>query len=571
MLEELRIVSLGVIDEATLALGAGFTVVTGETGAGKTMVVTALELLLGARADVGLVRHDAERSRVEGRVLVDPDGPVASRAAELGAVLDDDTLIVSRLVSSSGRSRATAGGAAIPAATLASMSADLVVVHGQSDQQLLLTPFAQRQCLDRFGGEAVSSVLSVHRDLFDTLQRVAAELDEVTTKARERAREADVLRLGLAEIEAADPRPGEDRGLLAEEGRLAYADSLRRSAEEARAALSGAEDMSLGADAIGLVATARKSLEAERDHDPRLATLADELASASYALADVAADISSYAESVDTDPARLVGVQERRAVLSGLTRKYGETVDEVLTWSQQAALRLAELTDDGARIESLSDQCRKLRNDLDQSATQLTAARALAASGLARRVNVELAELAMGQTQFSVSVTDAARPGRDGRDEVGFRLASHDGAEPRPLQRGASGGELSRVMLALEVCLAGSDPVPTMVFDEVDAGVGGKAAVEVGRRLARLARNTQVIVVTHLPQVAAFADHHYAVVKSENGSVTTSGVTELDETARRSELSRMLAGLEDSSAALAHADELLALGRSEQTPRAAGS
>ncbi len=564
MLEELTIRSLGVIDEATLELGPGFNAVTGETGAGKTMVVTALGLLLGGRSDAGAVRTGADRARITGRVQIDAKGAVGQRAEEAGAELDEDALILSRTVSSEGRSRASVGGAAVPVGTLAALAADLVVVHGQSDQHRLLRPSRQRETLDAFGGDVHSAILARYRETFDRLAGVRAELDDIVRRHRERAQEADALRFGLAEVEAADPQPGEDSSLAAEDERLAHVEGLRQAAESAKHALSGDEDGLEPRDAMSLVASARKSIEAEREHDPKLSELADALASASYALADVAADLSAYAASLDADPARLAFVQERRATLGGLTRKYGDSVDEVLAWSSRAAARLLELEDDDTRLEALREQAEELSGHLAQVGDELSRSRSALADDLGQRVTAELTGLAMPHASFTVAVTPLGTPLRDGPDEVTFLFAAHAGSEPRPLQRGASGGELSRVMLALEVCLVGTQPVPTMVFDEVDAGVGGKAAVEIGRRLARLATATQVIVVTHLPQVAAFADQHYVVVKSDDGSVTTSGVTPLDDDGRRSELSRMLAGLEDSESALAHADELLTLAAGER-------
>ena len=567
MLEELSIRSLGVIDRATLELGPGFTVVTGETGAGKTMVVTALGLLLGARADSGAVRSGAERARVEGRLRLSPGGAARSLAEDAGAELEDDSVIVARTVSTEGRSRATAGGAGVPAATLGALTGELVAVHGQSDQQLLLQPTRQRDCLDAYAGDSACQLLATYRRLHARVKEIDAELTDIIGAARERAREADLLRFGLGEIEAADPQPGEDVELAADEERLGHLDGLRQAADQARTALSGDEASLDAADAVGLVAAARKSLDAERDHDPRLAELADQLATASYALADVAADISSYVAGLETDPGRLSWVQERRAVLTGLTRKYGETVEDVLAWSRQAAERLLDLDDDETRIGTLRAEHERVVAERLAVGERLSELRHEAAAQLAERVTLELDGLAMPDARFSVLIRRSAEPGPDGMDDVTFELAAHTGAEPRALQRGASGGELSRVMLAIEVCLAGSSPVPTMVFDEVDAGVGGKAAVEIGRRLARLARSVQVIVVTHLPQVAAFADRHYSVVKSSDGSVTTSGVRALDDEGRRSELSRMLAGLEDSETALAHAEELVALAREEKAGR----
>jgi DNA repair protein RecN (Recombination protein N) len=564
MLEELRIVSLGVIDDAVLEFGPGLNVVTGETGAGKTMVVSALQLLLGERADSGAVRRGADRARVEGRVLLRDDAETAGRVDELGGELDGDVLILARSIGAEGRSRASVGGAAVPAGTLASVSDGLVVVHGQSDQQRLLRADRQRGLLDAFGADDVAQASRRYQEAFDALSRVNREIADVTDNRRARAQEADLLRFGVAEVESVDPQPGEDTALRDEESRLAHVDGLRRAADEARLALSGDETAPEGADALALVAAARKAVDTESVHDPGLAELADRLASASYVLADVAADLSSYAASLDVDPARLAWVQERRAAFSGLTRKYGETVDEVLDWAVRSTARLTELGDDDQRLAELGTEHRRLMTELDAAGRRLHDARRRAGDELGTRVTAELAALAMPNARFSVALEPLPEPRRDGPDDVAFLLSAHEGADPRPLQRGASGGELSRVMLALEVCLAGSNPAATMVFDEVDAGVGGKAAVEVGRRLSRLARSVQVIVVTHLPQVAAFADRHHRVVKDDAGAVAATGVTALDEAGRRTELSRMLAGLEDSETALAHAEELVALASAER-------
>jgi DNA repair protein RecN (Recombination protein N) len=399
----------------------------------------------------------------------------------------------------------------------------------------------------------------------------------VVASARERAREADLLRFGLGEVEAVDPQPGEDTALAADETRLGFADTLRTAAEQARELLS-ADD---GPDALGAVSAARRLLDGVRDHDPEVAGLADRLAEVSYLLSDVAADVSSYASGVETDPARLAAVSERRAALLALTRKYGETVEDVLAWAEHSAGRLLELDGTDERITALTARRADLRTELVEVGTALTAERTKAAARLARVVTAELTSLAMPHAEVRVAVTRSEAPepapappgahsqslpvdgrpvrfGPTGLDDVELLLAANRGADPRPLGRGASGGELSRVMLAVEVALAATNPVPTFVFDEVDAGVGGRAAVEVGRRLAMLARHAQVLVVTHLPQVAAFADQHVVVVKSSDGTVTTSGLTTLDDAGRVRELSRMLAGQEDSGTALAHAEELLA-------------
>ena len=566
MLEELRITSLGVIDESVLELGPGFTVITGETGAGKTMVVTALGLLLGGRADSGAVRTGARAARVEGLVRVG-DGPLAAAVDEVGGEVEDGRLVLARQISAEGRSRAFAGGASVPVSALSALADPLVAVHGQSDQHRLLRPAAQRDALDSFAGVKAAGLRTEFRASYDRLRATEAELAEVVASARERAREADLLRFGLGEVEAVDPQPGEEASLAAEESRLGFADTLRSAAEQAREALSS-EDGAV--DALGTVSTARKLLDGVRDHDAEAAGLADRLAEVSYLLSDVAADVSSYASGLETDPARLAAVSERRAALVALTRKYGETVDEVLTWAERSSARLLELDGTDERIDRLDSRRADLRATLAKTGTALSTARLRAAKRLGAAVTRELASLAMPHARLTVEVSQhddpsglavgerTLRMSASGLDEVELLLAANTGADARPLGKGASGGELSRVMLAVEVSLAATHPVPTFVFDEVDSGVGGKAAVEVGRRLAMLARHAQVVVVTHLPQVAAFADRHVVVVKSSDGTVTSSGLTVLDDSGRVRELSRMLAGLEDSETAIAHAEELLA-------------
>ena len=576
MIEEIRIASLGVIEESTLELGPGFTAITGETGAGKTMVVTALGLLLGGRADTGAVRRGAKHARVEGLVrLVNGSErwskPLAARVDELGGEVEDDALVVARQISAEGRSRAFAGGASVPVSALSGLIDPLVAVHGQSDQHRLLQPAAQRDALDRRTGRKADKARAAYTATYDRLRAVETELREVTETARERAREADLLRFGLNEVEQVDPQQGEDAALAAEESRLGFADTLRTAAEQARECLSSESTAGdVGTDALGAVSAARKLLDGVRDHDAEAASLADRLAEVSYLLSDVAADVSSYAASLETDPARLAAVSERRAALTALTRKYGETIDEVLAWAEQGSARLLELEGTDERIEQLRAEVDALRAKLAEQGAALSALREKAAAKLGAVVTGELTALAMPHAVLTVAVTQHDDPdglvvgdrrlryGPSGLDDVELMLAANRGAEPRPLGKGASGGELSRVMLAVEVALAATHPVPTFVFDEVDAGVGGKAAVEVGRRLAMLARHAQVLVVTHLPQVAAFADQHVVVVKSHDGTVTTSGLTTLDDSGRVRELSRMLAGLEDSETALAHAEELLA-------------
>ncbi|GAA3070068.1 DNA repair protein RecN [Streptomyces olivoverticillatus] len=576
MLEEMRIRSLGVIDDAVVELSPGFTAVTGETGAGKTMVVTSLGLLLGGRADPALVRVGAKAAVVEGRIALDGRSPAAVRAEEAGAELDDGTLLVSRTLSAEGRSRAHVGGRSVPVGLLGELADDLVAVHGQTDQQGLLRPARQRQALDRYAGDAVAMPLAKYADAYRRLRAVAAELAELTTRARERAQEADLLRFGLEEVAAAEPVPGEDAELSAEAERLGHAEALASAATAAHAALAGDPEDPEGIDAATLVAGAHRAVAAVRSHDPALAALADRIGEIGILLRDVAGELVGYASDLDADPRRLAAVEERRAALTHLTRKYGEDITAVLAWAESGAERLAELDGDDERIGELTAERDALRAELGELAEALSAARAEAAERFAGAVTAELAELAMPHARVSFSlrqnaVSDAESGievggravayGPHGADEVELLLTPHPGAQPRPIAKGASGGELSRVMLAVEVVFAGSAPVPTYLFDEVDAGVGGKAAVEVGRRLARLAQSAQVVVVTHLPQVAAFADRHLVVEKTHDGAVTRSGVKAMEGEDRVRELSRMLAGQEDSELARAHAEELLQAAR----------
>ena len=596
MLEEVRISGLGVIDDAILELSPGFNVVTGETGAGKTMVVSGLGLLFGGRADPARVRPGAERASVDGRLLVDPDGNVARQVSEAGGDLDDEggTLVLSRSVSAEGRSRAHAGGRSVPVSLLTYLADELVALHGQADQQQLLRPARQRDALDRFAGPEHAAVLSGYQRAYQRLRDIRAELAELTSRAREREAEAEDLRRGLAEIARAEPVAGEDIELLAEEERLSHADALHAAATTAHEVLQA--DPSSGhyeaADAVTLLGRARQALEAAAGHDAALAALAARLSEAAYLVSDVAAELASYAEAVDADPGRLAVVQERHAELARLVRAYGlesgpqqadggdrdgpdgsdgpeaghgpGSVAAVLGWAKQAAARLGELDGADDKITGLTEEETGLAAAVAELAGQLSAGRKKAAARFAADVTAELTALAMPHASLTVAVTPLAESGPHGADDVEIRLAAHPGAPALPLQKGASGGELSRVMLAIEVVFAGADPVPTFVFDEVDAGVGGKAAVEVGRRLARLARLAQVIVVTHLPQVAAFADTHLVVEKAGDGSVTRSGVIRLDGQGRVRELSRMLAGLEDSEFGRAHAEELLAAAAAER-------
>ncbi|MFD0521742.1 DNA repair protein RecN [Paractinoplanes durhamensis] len=583
MLEELRITGLGVIDDTTLKLTTGMNVITGETGAGKTMVVTGLGLLFGGRADAGRVRADPGRAVVEGRLRV--GGPLADailqRITEAGAEIDDDgSVLLSRTVTIEGRSRAHVGGRSMPVAMLSEVGDQVLAVHGQSDQLRLLRPAEQRASLDRFAGPEHEKLLETYREAFGRWRAVVEDLADRRRNARARSQEADLLKLGLDEISRVDPQPGEEEDLRAEVQRLEHAEGLRVAAATAAQALAGgAEATDDIPDAAGLLNTARRTLEAQASVDQSLSDLAARLEEAATLIGDVSSELSAYLMSLDADPARLEQIYERRAELRGLTRKYADDIDGVIAWAANARERLGALDSSDELLEELDKERQRLAAQVGEFAARLTAARVEAAVRFSEAVSVELAGLAMPHSRVEVAVPprvagkdeptvtlDGAElaVGPDGADEVELRLLAHPGAPSLPLQKGASGGELSRVMLAIEVVFAGAGGPETLVFDEVDSGVGGTAAVEIGKRLARLARTHQVLVVTHLPQVAAFADRHLVVAKDTGGAITTSGVRIVEETERARELARMLAGLPDSDLGIAHAEELLAVAGREK-------
>jgi DNA repair protein RecN (Recombination protein N) len=559
MIEEMRMQGLGVIADAVLPLGPGFTAITGETGAGKTMVVTGLGLLLGQRADSGAVRAGAAQASVAGVWIVPEQGAVADIVTDAGGELEPAgggaaELYVSRTLSAEGRSRASVGGRAAPAGVLSALAEELVVVHGQSEQLRLKSAAAQRDALDRFGGAPIAAALAAYSESFARWRALDAEITDITQNRDRRAEEAARLREALALIEATAPEPGEDEELTTRAERLANAEELRLAASVAHGALSNEEGEP---DVLALIGEARRVLE--RASDSALTEIAQALADVGYRVADIAGQLSAYLADLDeSGPHELAAVEERRAALGVLIRAHGSLEQALELW-QTGSLRLAELDDDDDRLGRLEAERDAVRAELDEHAAALTAARSDAAARLGAAVSAELHDLAMPDARLEVSVTPGAES-THGRDDVAILLAPHPGAEPRPVGKGASGGELSRVMLAIEVVIAGTDPVPTFVFDEVDAGIGGAAAIEVGRRLARLAENSQVIAVTHLAQVAAFAGNHLSVVKANDGAVTASSVRRLEGAEREAEMARLLSGLADSDAAITHARELLSLG-----------
>src|SRR5256714_1983483 len=555
-------------------------VITGETGAGKTMVVTGLGLLFGGRADAARVRAEPGRAVVEGRLRLTGAvaASVAERVVDAGSEPDEDgSVLLARTVTAEGRSRAHVGGRSVPVAVLGELGEQVVAVHGQSDQLRLLRPAEQRGALDRFAGPDHDKLLAQLRERYGQWRAVEDDLADRRRNARERSQEADLLRLGLDEITRVDPAPGEDDALKAEAQRLEHAEGLGTAAQVAHAALAGNGDEA--PDVTSLLALARRTLETQSTVDALLGELAGRLDEVATLAGDISVELGGYLDALDADPDRLQEIYERRAALRALTRKDAEDVDGGIAWAEHAPTPPSALGTSDGLPEGLERARGRLAGEVAELAARVRAARIEAAGRFADAVTVELAGLAMPHARVQVAVTPRAvgrgEPsltvagtecgiGPDGADEVELKLLAHPGAPALPLQKGASGGELSRVMLAIEVVFAGAGGPPTLVFDEVDAGVGGRAAVEIGRRLARLARAHQVLVVTHLPQVAAFADRHLVVAKDTGGSVTTSGVRVVEDTERARELARMLAGLPDSDLGIAHAEELLAVAAREK-------
>ncbi|MBN9241152.1 MAG: DNA repair protein RecN [Micrococcales bacterium 70-64] len=560
MIEEIWIRSLGVIGDARLPLGPGFTAITGETGAGKTMVVTALNLLLGERSDASIVRGGSSQAVVEGRWLVDPEGAIAERARDAGAELDGPELILARSVSSEGRSRAIIGGRTTPVGVLNELGQQLVVVHGQSEQVRLRSAGAQRDALDRFAGQELSTVLGEYQAAFRAWQSTQGELDVLVAEQERRTREAEELRTAMAEIEAAAPRRGEDAELAEQSERLTNLEDLRLAATQAHEAVSSDDD---APDVLTLLDAARRALDKALAHDPALPPIAESLQNATILVTEISAQLSRYLGDLDTDGGReLESVQDRRAELSQLVRKYGADLDEVIDYLESGSARLLELDNDSDRITALRGEVDAHRANVVALAARLSEIRRDAAERLGAGVTAELAALAMASARLVVEVQDRPEYSANGKDQVALLMQPHPGSEPLPLGKGASGGELSRVMLAIEVVIAANDPVPTFIFDEVDAGVGGASAIEIGRRLARLSQNAQVIVVTHLAQVAAFASNHLRVLKDNDGYVSASSIQQLDGEQRIVEMARLLSGLSDSESGLAHARELIEMARS---------
>lgn len=563
MLTELAIENLGVISKSRVEFSPGLTVLTGETGAGKTMVVSSLRLLCGARADASRIRSGSEQAVVEGSFSLADIGEAATTniqelLSETGAELDDNNeLISTRILKANGRSKAHLGGRSVPATALATLSSQLLAIHGQNDQLRLLEADNQIMALDRVDTK-IQPLLAAYQSAYRTWKKLKKEVAHRKASRRELALEIDRLEHAIAEIEKINPRNGEDQELVEQIRLLQDVDDLREASTVAAVALDGSSVEGVwasedSANASDLLAQAEQSLLGSTD--PQLQELGTRLGEVISLVSDISQELGSYISNLDSDPQRLEQLLERQHEIKTLTKKYAPDATGVLQWLAKAQQRLQDIDVSPAALEKLEAELQAAQESMSAAATKLSQARKKAASLLSESVTKELHGLAMPKSQFQVQI-DTIAPGPLGADQVEFLLAPNQNLPARPLGQTASGGELSRVMLALEVIVSNQGGA-TLVFDEVDAGVGGRAAVEIGRRLARLARNNQVIVVTHLPQVAAFADAHVHISKHVGDETVSSGVQELDQTERVEELARMLAGLDDTETGRAHAEELL--------------
>ncbi|AZU01119.1 DNA repair protein RecN [Brevibacterium linens] len=553
MISELRISHLGVIAEAAVELDTGFTVVTGETGAGKTMFVSALSLLMGRKVGSGVVRKGAEKAEVEG-IFTGVAEPVRERIEEAGGSADDEA-IISRTVALKGRARATAGGRTVPISVLTDISSDLITLHGQSEQLRLKGAAQQRQLLDAAGGTALAEVAERYRAAFETWRETEARVSRIKDSTAARRERILWLRGCLEAIDKVRPEPGEDETLAAQSAKLGAAAEITRAVGAAHDLLLGSEIDDAGA-AVDLVHQAISAITDVEGSDKDLVTIREALGDAVLRLSDSAAELSNYLSGFDElGETSLEETEARRAEL-GTLAPYGQDVAEVLDFETRSAAELAELEAEDRDLDGLDAELDQARETMEAAASALTEIRKSTADEFSAAVSEELAALSMPKASVAFEISER-EPTTHGADEVRLTFAAHESSLPDDIAKIASGGELSRVMLAIEVVRAASESIPTYVFDEVDAGVGGKAAVEIGRRLAKLARNAQVIVVTHLPQVAAWADTHVTIVKDDEAETVRSGVAELTDSERVVELSRMLAGMDDSASAKAHAAELL--------------
>jgi len=573
-LEEISIRNLGIIEESHLELSPGLNVLTGETGAGKTMILTALNLVLGGKADSALVRHSSDRLSATATFSLPlvTNKDFSEKVDTSGCSIEDNQIIFARSVTSDGKSKATANGTTVPASVLADLSTELIEIHGQSANVQLTKPARQRELLDRFGGTPVAGALekysSTYSAYLELRDRIKAMKNASSKRDAEIAELEDFL-TGWSKLKAVR---NEYSSIIDEISRLSSVEDLRQAASIAAGSVTEEE-----AGALTALGIAKRALEAAKGRDSRLDAISDQVSESFYILDEASRDLLSYQASLEADPDRLNHLQERRATLNAFLKKWagsGDPDEELVLLAARAKSgreNIADLKGGDERVAELENELKSIKQELLRCASELTMTRTEAAKTLSNEVSSELKHLSMPHTELIVDINTPDYSGvlkesdftQQGCDDISISIKAHATASKIAIGKGASGGEMSRIMLALEVVIAKTHPVGTYIFDEVDAGVGGKAAVEVGRRLNLLSKSAQVIVVTHLPQVAAWADTHFRVEKRSDGLIVESGVEKLSESDRVEEIARMLAGLEESTSALEHAAELLAMRGSE--------
>ena len=562
-LEQLSIRSLGVIESSKLEFTPGLNVLTGETGAGKTMVLTALGLILGSKTDADFVRTGSERLSVSAHFSIPKS--LTPEIEELGAELEGDELIVSRSVTAQGKSRITLGGAQVTATQANSIGEQLVEVHAQSSTARLLKPAVQRSLLDSYG--ELERTLSHYKTQLEIYRDLEERISSLRNSLLQRDKEISLLKAFVEDFSQVSPKENEINEIENEISRLGSVESMNSELTAALNFLSDEEQ-----SALNLLNAARKSIEGLRGKDAALDSISDKFLDSLYEIQEVSGEIARYLSALEADPQRFESLQARKAAINLLLKKYGtgsdkqEAYDRLLEEGSSATTRIADLSGGDDRLKEMELELSRVFAELKKAAEKLSAERKKVSGSLAKEITTELTALSMPQSQIVVEIdcadsASAKNYSDTGLDEVKFLFTSHTGANPLPLSKAASGGELSRVMLAIEIVLSAKSTIGTYIFDEVDAGVGGKAAIEVGRRLARLAKKSQVIVVTHLAQVAVWADNHLVVSKDESGSYSQSSIRKVDKDERKVEIARLLSGQEQSSTAQEHAAELLELVR----------
>ena len=560
-LEEISIRGLGVIESSNIEFKAGLTVLTGETGAGKTMVLTALGLVLGSKSDSDLIRQGAERAVVTGKFTVPKE--VADEVLELGGEIDDNSVIITRTISTAGKSRVLVGGAVSSTSAVNTFSSSLVEIHAQSSSSKLTKPGVARELLDRFAAIDIGK----YQQLFQSYNLVKNRIDDLKNQLKQADTQIEELKAFIDEFNKLSPKPNELDEVENEIAKLGSVEQLNQSVTQALNLLENDE-----LSAVNLLQQIRKNLDSVRGKDGQLDQISDRFTENLLNISDVNSDLASYLVDLEADPNRFEKLQERKAGLNALLRKYGKGSDRKIAYDQllvdgsKAKDRIEDLSGGQVRVDELEREAGEIFASLKSEALKLSEKRASAAKQLSDEVTDEVRNLSMPNATFQIShqissADTASNYTQFGIDEITLLFSAHAGGAPLPLNKVASGGELSRVMLALEVVIAEAEPIGTYIFDEVDAGVGGKAAVEIGRRLAKLSKSAQVIVITHLAQVAVWADNHLVVKKNEDGLVTQSDVLEVTEQERKVEIARMLSGQEDSQTAQEHAGELLAIVR----------